>query len=54
VQEVLPNAQFRVRLTNGAEVHAYASGKLREHHFRVLAGDRVILEVSPYESPREN
>jgi translation initiation factor IF-1 len=49
VNEVLPNTQFRVTLDNGAEVLAYASGKVRKHHIRILAGDKVTLEISPYD-----
>jgi translation initiation factor IF-1 len=52
VQEVLPNTQFRVRLTNGAEVLAYAGGKMRQRYIRIIAGDRVSLEVSPYDVTR--
>jgi translation initiation factor IF-1 len=49
VNEVLPNTSFRVTLTNGADVIAYASGKMRKHRIRILAGDRVTLEMSPYD-----
>jgi translation initiation factor IF-1 len=49
VNEVLPNTVFRVTLSNGAEVTAYASGKIRKHRIRILAGDRVTLEMSPYD-----
>ena len=49
VNEVLPNTQFRVTLDNGAEVLAYASGKVRKHRIRILAGDKVTLEISPYD-----
>ena len=49
VNEVLPNTMFRVQLTNGPEVTAYASGKVRKHRIRILAGDRVTLEMSPYD-----
>ena len=52
VQEVLPNTQFRVLLTNGAEILAYASGKMRQRYIRVIAGDRVTLEISPYDVTR--
>ena len=52
VQEVLPNTQFRVRLTNGAEVLAYAGGKMRQRRIRIIAGDRVSLELSPYDVTR--
>ena len=49
VNEVLPNTVFRVTLANGAQVTAYASGKLRKHRIRILAGDKVTLEMSPYD-----
>ena len=49
VNEVLPNTVFRVTLANGSEVTAYASGKMRKHRIRILAGDKVTLEMSPYD-----
>lgn len=49
VSEVLPSTLFRVTLSNGFEVTAYASGKMRKHRIRILAGDRVTLEMSPYD-----
>jgi translation initiation factor IF-1 len=49
VNEVLPNTVFRVTLDNGHEVLAYASGKMRKHRIRILAGDKVTLEMSPYD-----
>lgn len=49
ISEVLPSTLFRVTLTNGHEVTAYASGKMRKHRIRILAGDRVTLEMSPYD-----
>ncbi len=52
VQEVLPSTQFRVQLTNGAEVLAYAGGKVRKNRIRILAGDRVTMEMSPYDLTR--
>ena len=52
VEEVLPNTQFRVKLSNGADVLAYAGGKMRKHRIRILAGDRVNLEMSPYDVTR--
>ena len=52
VQEVLPNTQFRVLLHNGADVLAYAGGKMRKRRIRILAGDRVSLEMSPYDVTR--
>ena len=52
VQEVLPNTQFRVRLQNGVDVLAYAGGKMRQRRIRIIAGDRVNLEMSPYDVTR--
>jgi translation initiation factor IF-1 len=52
VEEVLPNTQFRVQLTNGASVLAYAGGKIRQNRIRIIAGDRVNLEMSPYDITR--
>ena len=52
VQEVLPNTQFRVEMSNGAMVLAYAGGKVRKNYIRILAGDRVQLEISPYDLTR--
>ncbi|HUF21056.1 MAG: translation initiation factor IF-1 [Burkholderiales bacterium] len=49
VDEVLPNTQFRVTLENGVGVMAYASGKMRKHRIRIIAGDKVTLELSPYD-----
>jgi translation initiation factor IF-1 len=49
IDEVLPNTVFRVTLANGAAVTAYASGKMRKHRIRILAGDKVTLEMSPYD-----
>ncbi|NIP56520.1 MAG: translation initiation factor IF-1 [Gemmatimonadetes bacterium] len=49
VTEVLPNAKFRVELENGHEILAYLSGKMRKHYIRVLEGDRVKCEMSPYD-----
>ena len=49
ISEVLPNARFRVELENGHEVLAYLSGKMRQHYIRVLEGDRVKVELSPYD-----
>lgn len=49
VNEVLPDTRFKVTLDNGMEVAAYASGKMKKHHIRILAGDRVTLELSPYD-----
>jgi translation initiation factor IF-1 len=52
VSEVLPNATFRVQLENGHEVLAYLSGKMRQNYIRVLEGDRVKVELSPYDLTR--
>jgi translation initiation factor IF-1 len=49
VAEVLPDARFRVNLENGHEVIAYASGRMKKNRIRVLAGDRVSLEMTPYD-----
>jgi translation initiation factor IF-1 len=49
VAEVLPDTRFRVTLSNGVEVSAYASGKMKKHRIRVLPGDRVTMELSPYD-----
>ena len=49
VIEALPGTQFRVRLDNGHEVLAYLSGKMRKHYIRILLGDRVAMEMSPYD-----
>ncbi|MCW7537820.1 translation initiation factor IF-1 [Aquabacterium sp. A7-Y] len=49
VEEVLPDSRFRVTLENGHQLVAYTSGKMRKHHIRILAGDRVSLELSPYD-----
>jgi translation initiation factor IF-1 len=52
VAQVLPNTLFRVALTNGHSVLATIAGKMRRFRIRVLAGDRVTLEVSPYDLTR--
>jgi translation initiation factor IF-1 len=49
VDEVLPDSRYRVTLENGHTLVAYTSGKMRKHHIRILAGDRVSLELSPYD-----
>lgn len=49
VKEVLPNATFRVELDNGHEVLAHTAGKMRKFRIRVLAGDRVTVEMTPYD-----
>jgi len=52
VTEALPNAMFRVRLDNGHEVLAHVSGKMRMYYIRILLGDRVKVELSPYDLTR--
>ncbi|MGL4436780.1 MAG: translation initiation factor IF-1 [Giesbergeria sp.] len=49
VTEVLPDSRFRVTLDNGHQLIAYTGGKMRKHHIRILAGDKVSLELSPYD-----
>lgn len=49
VVEVLPDSRFRVDLENGHQLVAYSSGKMRKNHIRILAGDKVSLELSPYD-----
>ena len=49
VSELLPNAMFLVRLDNGSDVLAHASGKMRRHRIRMLVGDRVTVEMTPYD-----
>ncbi len=49
VKEILPNAMFRVVLENEHEVLAHTSGKMRKNRIRVLAGDRVNVEMTPYD-----
>lgn len=52
VIEALPNAMFRVRLENGHEMTAHISGKIRMHYIRILPGDKVQVELSPYDLTR--
>lgn len=49
VDEVLPDSRFRVTLENGHNLVAYSGGKMRKNHIRILAGDSVSLELSPYD-----
>ena len=49
VVEVLPNATFKVKLENGHEILAHISGKLRMNYIRILQGDKVTVELSPYD-----
>jgi len=49
LEEVLPNSQYKVRLDSGQEVLAHVSGKMRINHIKVLPGDRVTIEMTPYD-----
>jgi len=52
VTTVLPNTLFRVELANGHQVLAHISGKMRKHYIKILPGDRVLVELSPYDLSR--
>ena len=52
VIDTLPNTTFRVRLENGHVVNAHISGKMRKHYIRILTGDKVKVELSPYDLTR--
>lgn len=52
VSDALPNAYFKVRLENGHEILAHISGKLRQNYIKILAGDKVTVELSPYDLSR--
>ena len=52
VVDTLPNAMFKVKLANGQEILAHVSGKIRMHYIRILPGDRVTVEISPYDLTR--
>jgi translation initiation factor IF-1 len=52
ITETLPNASFRVKLENGHEILAHISGKMRMHFIKILPGDKVALELSPYDLTR--
>ena len=52
VNETLPNAMFRVSLDNGHKILAHISGKMRMHFIRILPGDKVTVELSPYDQSR--
>jgi len=52
IKEVLPNAMFRVELDNGLIVLAHVSGKMRMHYIKILPGDRVTVELTPYDLTR--
>jgi translation initiation factor IF-1 len=49
VDEVLPDSRYRVTLENGHKLIAYSAGKMRKNHIRIIAGDKVSLELSPYD-----
>lgn len=49
VLEILPDARYRVKLDNGHQLIAYTGGKMRKHHIRILAGDKITIEMSPYD-----
>ncbi|ACF47052.1 MAG: translation initiation factor IF-1 [Prosthecochloris sp.] len=49
ILEALPNAQFKVELENGLEILAHVSGKIRMHYIRILPGDKVKVQISPYD-----
>lgn len=50
--EGLPNANFRVKLDDGSEILAHISGKMRMNYIKILAGDKVVIELSPYDNKR--
>ncbi len=52
VVDTLPSAQFKVELENGHEIIAHVSGKIRMHYIRIVPGDRVTVELSPYDLSR--
>lgn len=52
VEEALPNTMFRIKLDNGHSVLGHISGKMRKHYIRILPGDRVTVELSPYDLTR--
>ena len=49
VDEILPDSRFRVTLDNGHKLIAYSAGKMKKNHIRIIAGDKVSLEMSPYD-----
>ena len=49
VIETLPNTMFRVELENGHQIHAHISGRMRKHYIRILTGDKVKVELTPYD-----
>ncbi len=52
VKEALPNAQFKVELDNGHKLLAHISGKMRMHYIKIVPGDRVTVEINPYDPAR--
>ncbi len=52
VIDTYPNAQFKVKLSNGMEIQAHVAGKIRMNYIRILPGDRVTVEISPYDLTR--
>ena len=52
VEEALPATNFRVRLEDGREMLAYLSGKMRKNYIKIISGDRVIIEMTPYDEKR--
>jgi len=52
IDEALPNTTFRVKLDNGHEILAYISGRMRKNYIRILPGDRVTIELTPYDLTR--
>ena len=52
VEDTLPGASFKVKLENGHSIMAHVSGKIRMHYIRILPGDRVTVEISPYDLTR--
>ncbi len=52
IEETLPDAKFKVKLANGHVILAHVSGKIRMHYIRILPGDRVTVEISPYDLTR--
>ena len=53
VSEILPNAMFKVKLENGHEILAHTAGRMRKHRIRILAGDKVTVEMSTYDLTKE-
>src|SRR5208282_2475286 len=53
ISELLPNATFRVKLDNGHEIIAHTAGRMRKNRIRVLAGDKVVVEMTPYDLPKD-